>query len=60
MGTHKDLYWFGPPESNTLRPVRAAVLFALICSRGYNWAREGARSQVPVVCRSRGWLEVEE
>jgi hypothetical protein len=37
----QDLYWFGPPRSNTLRPVRAAVLFALICSRGYKWAREG-------------------
>jgi hypothetical protein len=23
-GTH-DLYWFGPPESTTLHPVRAAV-----------------------------------
>jgi hypothetical protein len=42
-GTH-DLYWFGPSESNTLRSVRATVLFALICSRGYKWAREG---QVP-------------
>jgi hypothetical protein len=44
----QDLCWFGPPESNTLRPVRAAVLFALICSRGYKWAREGAWSQVSV------------
>jgi hypothetical protein len=21
---HKDLYWFGPPKSNTLCPVRVA------------------------------------
>jgi hypothetical protein len=34
-GGTQDLYWFGPPESNTIRPVRAAILFALICSRGY-------------------------
>jgi hypothetical protein len=40
-GGTQDLYWFGPPESRTLRPVRAAVLFALICSRGYKWARDG-------------------
>jgi hypothetical protein len=32
-GAH-DLYWFGLPESNTLRPIRAVVLFVLICSRG--------------------------
>jgi hypothetical protein len=40
-GGTQDLYWFGPPESNTLRLVHAAVLFALICSRGYKWEREG-------------------
>jgi hypothetical protein len=34
---------------NTLRRVRGVVLFALICSRGYKWMREGARSQVSVV-----------
>jgi hypothetical protein len=34
-GVMQDLYRFRPPESNTLRPVRATVLFALICSRGY-------------------------
>jgi hypothetical protein len=49
MGVHKDLYWLGHPEIITLRPVRVAVLFALICSRGYKWVREGARSQVSVV-----------
>jgi hypothetical protein len=36
------------------------VLFALICSRGYKWTREGAPSQVSVVCRSHVWLKVEE
>jgi hypothetical protein len=60
MGVHKDLYSFGTRKSNTLHPVRAAVLFALICSRGYKWARKGARSQVSAVCRSHGWLEIEE
>jgi hypothetical protein len=35
MGGTQDLYWFGSPESNTLRPVCDVVLFALICSRGY-------------------------
>jgi hypothetical protein len=58
-GGTRDLYCFGPPESNTLRPVRAAVLFALICSRGYKWAREelGPKS---LQCESHRWLEVEE
>jgi hypothetical protein len=42
----QDLYWFGPPESNTLRPVCVSMLFVLICSRGYKWAREGAWSQI--------------
>jgi hypothetical protein len=60
MGVHKDLHWFRPPESNTLRSVRVAVLFALICSRGYKWVREGAQSQVSVVCRSHDLLEVAE
>jgi hypothetical protein len=60
MGVTQDLYWFGPPESNTLRAVCAVVLVALICSRGYKWAREGVRSQVSVVFESHGWLEVEE
>jgi hypothetical protein len=32
---HRGLYWFGPPESNTLHPVRVVVLFTLICSREY-------------------------
>jgi hypothetical protein len=41
---HKDLFWFGPLESNTLRPVCVSVLFVLICGRGYKWTREGARS----------------
>jgi hypothetical protein len=36
------------------------VLFALICSGGYKWAREGAQSQVSIVCRSHDLLEVEE
>jgi hypothetical protein len=31
----QDLYLFRPLESSTLRPVCAAVLSALICSRGY-------------------------
>jgi hypothetical protein len=44
MGVHKDLYWFGPPESNTLRHVYAVMLSTLIYSRGYKWVREGARS----------------
>jgi hypothetical protein len=51
----QDLYRFGPPESNTLRPVRAAVLFVLICSRCYKWARG---SSVPCLCNERaidGW-----
>jgi hypothetical protein len=56
----QDLYWFKPPESNTLRSVHAALLFTLICSRGYKWAIEGAWSQVSVVCISHGRLEVEE
>jgi hypothetical protein len=43
-GGTQDLCWFGPPKSNTLRLVRAAVLFALIRSRGYKWAIEGAWS----------------
>jgi hypothetical protein len=44
MGGTQDLYWFGPPESNTLCPVRATVLFALICSRCYKLGERGTSS----------------
>jgi hypothetical protein len=38
----------------SLRPVRAARVLALVCSRGYKRAREGMGSQVSggeVLCR---------
>jgi hypothetical protein len=47
-GGTQDLYWFRPPKSNTLRPVRVAVLFAMICSRGYKMGERG--SLVPSLC----------
>jgi hypothetical protein len=58
-GGTQDLYGFRPPESNALRPVCAAVLFALICSGGYKWVREGARSQEEMK-ESSSWEEKEE
>jgi hypothetical protein len=39
---HTGLYWF----RRSLRPVRAARILALVCSRGYKPAREGTGSQV--------------
>jgi len=40
LGGHKNLYWFGlnVPTSSSL----LLVLPALVCSRGYKQAREGA------------------
>ena len=44
---HKDLYWFGPLGS-VIPYVQFVLLIylALVCSRGYKWARKGRASQV--------------
>ena len=51
QGKTQGLYWFGPsvPTSSSSFHV-----LALVCSRGYKWAREETSSQVSVLhgCRA--------
>jgi hypothetical protein len=49
---HKDVYWYGPLESNTLRPFsRGGVLMpGLFVVGGTNWSGDGNEAQVPKEC----------
>jgi hypothetical protein len=46
---HMDLYWFGPPRSNTLRPVSSyCVLMPRVFVVGVtNWSGEGVKPKSP-------------
>jgi hypothetical protein len=47
---HKVVYWFGPPESNTLRPVSGisgVLMLRLFVVGGTNWSGGGNGAQIP-------------